>query len=316
MPSTRPVSRAPRPAGAVIGGDRAPGAREEGDRGPHERRRPLHHRAVPRRVAAARAAAGLGGDGGGPELDLLAPDLEEELRDLRVELRAGAGRDLDERMVDREHGPVGPRRGHRVERVGDGEEARLDRDRAAAQPRRVAVAVPALVMEEDVRERPWAERIGRTSSAPARGWLRIAPSSSSVSGPVLRRTLARDRDLADVVERRAEAERREPLGLPAEQLRDRLGERRDPGAVPEVLIALLERPEIARSMPEGVPRAAPIPLGGGAGCATPHPLPVQSRSSSAPAEVQSDEPSTSDRAMPPAAKMPYRAIASAAALPP
>ena len=71
---------------------------------------------------------------------------------------------------------------HRLEGVGDGDDPRLDRDRLAAQPERVAVTV----------ERSWwartrhAGRRGRdalSSRAPISGWVRISVHSSSVSGP-------------------------------------------------------------------------------------------------------------------------------------
>ena len=55
--------------------------------------------------------------------------------------------------VVRQRAAVGPRRDHRVEGVRDREDPGLDRDAASAQPGRIAVAVPPLVVEEDVRER-------------------------------------------------------------------------------------------------------------------------------------------------------------------
>ena len=100
----------------------------------------------------------------------------------------------------RERRAVRPRRGHRVERVGDGEQARLDRDRVAAQPRGVAVAVPALVMEEDVRQ-----RVAR--SAERADELRARARVGADLGELVERQraglaqeVAADGDLADVVD--------------------------------------------------------------------------------------------------------------------
>jgi hypothetical protein len=51
-----------------------------------------------------------------------------------------------ERLLVREGGTVRARRGDRVERIRDGDDARAERDTSAAQPSRVAGAVEALVM--------------------------------------------------------------------------------------------------------------------------------------------------------------------------
>ena len=140
----------------------------------------------------------------------------------------------------RERAAVGPRRDHRVEGVGDREDAGLDRDPAPAQPRRVAVAVPALVVEEDVRERV-VEPPQRHDEL--RAGRRVAPDLRDLlerERSRLAEQLRADLDLADVVQRRGPAKRANPLAIPAQPQRDGLGERRDAGAVAERVVALLE----------------------------------------------------------------------------
>jgi hypothetical protein len=158
----------------------------------------------------SRQARGLGqylarSGGALPDVPAVGPGLDEELSRDRVELRAGPFLHLGERVVVSERATVGPRRDHRVEGVGDREDASLDRDPASAQSRRVAVAVPALVVKEDVRERV-VEPPQRHDEF--RAGRRVAPD--------LRNLLERERsrlaeelranlDLADVVQRRRPA---------------------------------------------------------------------------------------------------------------
>ena len=75
------------------------------------------------------------------------------LRDLRVELGAGAALDLGQRLFMGERTAVRPVARHRVEGVCDREHAGLERDLLACLPGRVARAVPALVVVEHVRNR-------------------------------------------------------------------------------------------------------------------------------------------------------------------
>ena len=117
----------------------------------------------------------------------------------------------------------GRTRGHRVERVGDREQPALERDVAAGAPRRVAAAVPALVVEQHVREGGSERGTPAISQAPSTGCARISASSASSSLPGLASTLVANVHLADVVERRAEPEIVERLVGPAEPARDGLG---------------------------------------------------------------------------------------------
>ena len=194
--------------------------------------------------------------GGVPGVPAVGPGLDEELGGDRVELRARPVLDLGERVLVGERLAVRPWRDHRVERVGDREDPGLDRDAASAQPRRVAAAVPALVVEEDVRERV-VEPPQRQDEPRAGG--RVAPDLRDLlerERPRLAEQLRAELDLADVVQRRGPAQRADPLAVPAQLQRDRLGERGDAVAVAEGLVALFERAcDRLRACPRRIPRA-------------------------------------------------------------
>src|SRR5260221_5682415 len=96
---------------------------------------------------------GLAGSDGGLDFDRsVAPRVEERLGDLWVELGAGAARDLAQRVVDRQSRTVRTRRRHRVKGVRDGQDATLEGNLSPGTARRVAGAVPALVVEEHIRQ--------------------------------------------------------------------------------------------------------------------------------------------------------------------
>src|SRR6266498_3196621 len=76
-------------------------------------------------------------------------DGDERLGHGRVELRAGAGHDLVDRLLERQRAPVGPVGGHGVEGVAHREDARAEGDLLADQARWVAAPVPALVVRAD-----------------------------------------------------------------------------------------------------------------------------------------------------------------------
>src|ERR687887_498332 len=71
----------------------------------------------------------------------------------RAELGAGGAAKLLDRLVRRPRRAIDARRQHRVERVGDVDDARAERDLLALDPVRVAGAVPALVVVADRRHR-------------------------------------------------------------------------------------------------------------------------------------------------------------------
>ena len=132
---------------------------------------------------------------------------------------------------------------HRVVRVADEDDSRLERDRARRRARR------------DSRSRPSARGRGGRSAAPPAGWsigARIrSPSSGcvSITRALLRRQPAglredrrRDADLADVVEERAELEPLERMLAEAELAADAEREIGDPARVRRgVLVVRLER---------------------------------------------------------------------------
>src|ERR1700682_2951117 len=61
-------------------------------------------------------------------LELFVRDVGERLHAARIELRPSAARDLQAGLRERGRVAVRPVAGHRVERVGDGEDARAQRD--------------------------------------------------------------------------------------------------------------------------------------------------------------------------------------------
>ena len=98
-------------------------------------------------------------------------------------------------------------------------------------------------------------RSGRTSCAPAAGWLRISATLLDGQRPRLAEHLRPQLDLADVVERRGPAKRADPLAIPTEPQRDRLGERRDAVAVAELVWSRCSSARaIETSMPGRIPR--------------------------------------------------------------
>ena len=150
-------------------------------------------------------ARGLG-RGRGRQLGL-GEELEEDPRDLWIELRPCATLDLGQRLHPRERATVGPVARHRVEGVGDGEHACLERDLLAGLARGVAVPVPALVVVEHVRDR--LAQSGHPQQDP-RADLRVLADLGElalVEPALLAEHLVGDGELADVVQRAADAQR-------------------------------------------------------------------------------------------------------------
>jgi hypothetical protein len=143
--------------------------------------------------------------------------------------------------VYRQWDTVWPSGDHRVECVCDAEKPSFDWNRVTAETAGIATAVPPLVMEENVgqRHRSAAKRRDQ-GRARRRMHLDLEPLGECQRSR-LAQQIAANGDLADVVERSAEAELRDPPLIPAEQPRDRLGERRHSRPVSLCLIALLER---------------------------------------------------------------------------
>src|SRR5438094_1705576 len=74
-----------------------------------------------------------------------AAELDEDAGHQRIELRARAAVDFGHCLGHRQRRSIWPRRGHRVEGIGDGEHPRLERDLVTAAAERIAAAVPVLV---------------------------------------------------------------------------------------------------------------------------------------------------------------------------
>ena len=130
----------------------------------------------------------------------------------RAELGAGGAAELGERLLERPGGAVDPRRQHRVERVGDVDDAGAERDLLVPEPVGVAGAVEALVVMADRRH-------GVAEEAEAVDDARALVGVALHQRPLLLREArrleqdrVRDRELADVVEERRVAEQVE-LGL-------------------------------------------------------------------------------------------------------
>ena len=144
-----------------------------------------------------------------------------------VELRPRAASELLQRLVRSPARAVRTRRRHRVERVRDAEDARLERDVVAAAAGRISVSVPALVVVQDERE----DRLGRAERAEhaGAGGRMAAHQAELLLGqrPALEQDRRRDDELADVVQERAEAQHGDPLLVEAEAARHRLREHRD-----------------------------------------------------------------------------------------
>lgn len=79
-------------------------------------------------------------------LDPLIADVREGGDHRRIELATGVPDDLGTRTLERRCMAIGAVRRQRIERIGDGEHARRERDLFARQPVGVAAAVPALVV--------------------------------------------------------------------------------------------------------------------------------------------------------------------------
>ncbi len=128
------------------------------------------------------------------------------------------------------------------------------------QPGRIALAVPVLVVEEDVGQclacpAQRANELGARARVPAD--LRELVERKR---PGFAQHGASNDDLADVVMEAPETEQRDPRFLPAEAMRNRLGEGHDPRSVALCLVALLERTSDGRQharsgfrMPSAIP---------------------------------------------------------------
>ena len=120
----------------------------------------------------------------------------------------------------RERGPVEPVRGHRVERVGDEDDAGADRDLLAAEavrdnPRRPSARGGAAPIRRSARRRGSRASGGRSADG-----ARARAARRSVRGRRLAQDLLRDRELAEVVQAAGEADQLDLVRAQAEALGD------------------------------------------------------------------------------------------------
>src|SRR5919197_2273572 len=158
-------------------------------------------------------------------------ELDEGTGDVRVELRAGAAVDFGESFARRQRRAVGPRRSHRGERVRDRQHPRLERDRSPAPPGRVARAVPAVVVEQNLRNHEPEIRL--PCEDPNSGARVSSDRGDLVVGQPFRLVPDRvcDGELADVVQERAYSQMAEPVSPPTESECNRLRELADARAM-------------------------------------------------------------------------------------
>ena len=158
------------------------------------------------------ARDGRAGDGL-PGVPLLGPDghlgddavddLEERLHDDRVEVRPGVLRDDGDGLLVRPGLAVGPGRGQGVVDVGDGQDARRERDVLALQAAGVAGAVPLLVVVLDDRQDGPGEVDGvQDVRAPLRVFLDLLELLVRQAAR-LEQDVFGNAQLADVVQQRA-----------------------------------------------------------------------------------------------------------------
>ena len=112
----------------------------------------------------------------------------------------GAFADLGQRRLHAEGGPVGPVRRHRLDHVGDGEDAGLREDGVTAQALRIARAVHALVVLKDHLRHRLVEVDRRQDVVAGLGVLLDEIELDHTQAPGLGQDLGRHRDLADVVD--------------------------------------------------------------------------------------------------------------------
>ena len=150
-------------------------------------------------------------------------DAQERAHDARIELLAGAARDLVARIDGIARVLVRARRGDHVEDVGDRDDAAGERDAVAGGAVRIALAVPALVVVCD-RVRPLAEpRAQRRGEAGAELGMAADQLPLRVRrAPGLVEDLGRHLELADVVQQRGPVEAVDVVAAEPELLRDHL----------------------------------------------------------------------------------------------
>jgi len=169
--------------------------------------------------------------------------VHERFDDQRVELRARARTQLDDRQLFADRGAIRAIARHRVEGIAGEDDPGLERDRLAGQRVRIALAVEALVTgAHDAGDGDERRRAGEDALADDRVSTHERPLLC-VEWTGLEEDRVGDRGLADVVQIRCQHDPLD-LGLVETELQRRLSG--DLGDAVEVdaehLIALLEHP--------------------------------------------------------------------------
>ena len=179
---------------------------------------------------------------GGAVLTVAVDDAEERVDDIGMELRPAAPHELGARELDALRLLVGAPAHDDLERVGRGDDVRLDRDRVTGELLGVAGAVEALVVRPHDRHEV-AQRLDRREDRPTdRG---VGAHDHPLVG-AQRAGLVQDRvrhaDLADVVQQRTELDATQLVRRKPHLVRDRPRERGDPrGVAAGVWIARVDR---------------------------------------------------------------------------
>ena len=137
----------------------------------------------------------------------------------RIELRARHALQLRERLVHRSRAAVRTVGRHRLERVGDEDDARLGRDLLAAEA--VGIAAPVEVLVVMAHPTCFLLELGRRHDRVTDS--HVAAHLSDLVGaqpPGLPEDPVGDADLADVVQQAGEPEPLDPVGVEAERLPD------------------------------------------------------------------------------------------------
>ena len=155
---------------------------------------------------------------------LVTNDALEHVEDQRIELTTSLLAHHRERLLDGQREAVDAVGRERVEDVGDRGDAPLERDRFSGEPVRIAVSVPALVVDERNRRRQLEDLRRGAAQEPVADLgmaLHRAPLLVGEAVP-LEKDLVGDGDLADVVQRTGIAQEPAAFLVESEPPRDQL----------------------------------------------------------------------------------------------
>jgi len=161
--------------------------------------------------------------GSGKQLVPLGQQPRELVHHVTVELGVGIATQFGERILHAPRGSVAPVTGHGVEGIHHGDDARAERDVDTGQPRRIAGAVPSLVMMAHQRNNVLhAPDLPRDRRAERRVFADLG-DLLLVERILLRQQVLGEVDGADVMQDRREANGRVLVPVQLEPLRQPLG---------------------------------------------------------------------------------------------